>query len=89
MSRSEGAWLNWTEAATPSSANRGHVLCGEKLCVLDAGPQPSPVLTRLLERVERIAVRGVADRMHGDRPPGPCTATHDLGQLVTARDLDP
>ena len=35
-----------------------------------------------LERVERVAVRAVADRVHGDRPAGPRRAAHDLGELL-------
>ena len=46
------------------------VLRGEALRVLDPLPQPErlPRVARRLERVERLAVRAVADRVHADRP---------------------
>ena len=40
--------------------------------MLDPLPQPErlPLVARLLERVERVPVREVADRVHRDRPAG-------------------
>ena len=69
-SRSEGACENCTEQATPSSAKRPHVLGREALRVLDPVAQAErlPGVARRLERVERLAVRPVADRVHRDRP---------------------
>src|SRR5919198_3596257 len=54
-------------------AERGEatdILRCEALCVLDALPQAQrrPLVPRLLERVERLAVRAVPDRMDSDRP---------------------
>ena len=42
----------------------------------------------LLEGVEGLAVREVADRVDGDREPGRCAAADDIRELVAARDLD-
>ena len=90
MSRSDGAWLNWTDAVTPSSAEARDVLLGQELRVLDARPEPErrPLVAGLFEGVERVAVREVADRVHRDGPTRPCTRAHDLGELLAARDLD-
>ena len=41
-----------------------------------------------LERVERVAVRAVADRVHADRPARLGALAHDLLELLAARDLD-
>src|SRR5215218_6262686 len=68
-----------------------NVLLGQELRVLDPRPEPErrPLVTRFLERVERVAVGEVSDRVHGYRPTGSDACAHDLGQLLTARDLDP
>src|SRR5262249_62375619 len=68
-------------------AEAGAVLPREQLRVPDRRAQPSPLLARLLEGVERIAVREVADRVHRDRQPRPCAGADDLDELVAARDL--
>ena len=52
-----------------------------------AQPERRPHVARLLERVERLAVRAVADRVHGDREPRLGAAQDDLGELLAARDL--
>ena len=71
-SRSDGAWENWTEQATPSSANRGQVGGVEALRVLDPLPEAErlPGVLRRLEGVERVAVGAVADRVHRHGPAG-------------------
>ena len=67
-SRSDGAWLNWTDAATPSSAKRGEVLGREQLRVLDPLAEAArvPLVPRLLEGVEGARLA---------RSPIACTAT--------------
>ena len=57
--------------------------------MLDPLPQPArlPGIARLLERVERLAVCPVADRVHSDGEACLRAAAHDLGQLLAARDL--
>src|SRR5256885_5824881 len=59
--------------------------------MLDALAQAErlPVGARLLERIEGIAIRLVADRMHGDRKTGPCGAADQPGELLAAPGLDP
>ena len=47
-----------------------------------------PCIARRLERVERVSVRLVADRVHGDRPAALGGAPDDLLELLAARDLD-
>src|SRR5471030_1820294 len=66
------------------------ILGGEQLRVLDALTQPArlPCVAGLLESIQRLAVRLVADRMHADRESGLSSPAHDVGQLVAARDLD-
>ncbi len=61
----------------------------ETLRVLDARTQTArlPRVARTFERVERVAVRAVADRVHADRPAGLGARAHDLRELVAARDL--
>ena len=89
-SRSLGACENCTEAATPSCANRGRS-SGARHCACSIrGRRPSrrPLVARRLERVERVAVRAVADRVHRDRPADARSAPHDLLELLAARDLD-
>ena len=56
------------------------VLRREQLGVLDSLSQPErpPDVLGLLERVECLAVRAVADRVHGDREPRRRAASHDL-----------
>ena len=63
------------------------VLLREQLRVLDARAQAAPLLPRLLERVERVAIREVADRVHRDGESGACARADDLHELVAARDL--
>ena len=65
------------------------VLLGQELRVLDPRAQPErrPLVAGLLERVERLAVGEVADRVHGDRPAGARPGADDLGELLPARDL--
>ena len=60
----------------------------QALRMLDPLPQATrrPFVLRRLERVERFAVRAVADRMYPDRPAGARRATNDLGELLAARD---
>ena len=50
-------------------------------------PSGFQISLRRLERVERFAVRAVADRVHADREAGGCAAAHDLRELGAARDL--
>src|SRR5215218_11289345 len=47
----------------------------------------APLVLRLLEGVERVAIGAVADRVHGDRPPGRRRPPDDLCQLLAAGDL--
>ena len=74
----------------PELGKAADVLGCQQLRVLDALPQAErrPDVARLLERVERVAIRPIADRMHGDRPAGLRAAPDDLRQLGAARDLD-
>ena len=67
----------------PSSAKRGRSSGREQLAVLDpvAEAERRPDLLRRLERVERLAVRPVADRVDADREAGGCAAADDLGEL--------
>ena len=64
------------------------VLRCEELRVLDPRAQPErlPELARRLECVERLAIRAVADRVHGDGEAGVRRGAHDRRELVTARD---
>ena len=64
------------------------ILRREALRVLDPVPEPArrPLVPRRLERVERLAVRAVADRVHGHGPARARARADDLGQLVAARD---
>ena len=57
--------------------------------MLDPLPQAArlPDVARLLERVERLAVRAVADRVHADGPAGLGAGADDLRELLAARDL--
>ena len=59
----------------------------EQLGVLDALAQPerAPGVGGGLERVERGAVGGVADRVHADRPARRGGLAHDLGQPLGSR----
>src|SRR5207237_10059444 len=54
-----------------------------------AQAERGPVATSFLEGVERVPVRPVADRVHGDRPARAGSAPQDLDELLAARDLDP
>ena len=47
-----------------------------------AQPERRPGVARRLERVERVAVREVADRVHGDGQPGLGRAPDDLLELL-------
>ena len=73
------------EAAEPR-----HVLRREQLPVLDPLPQAerAPGVLRRLERVERLAVRAVANRVDGDGKARGGAGAHDLLELLAARDLD-
>src|SRR5262249_61294642 len=66
------------------------ILVGQQLRVLDALAQAEwlPVVARLLEGVECVAVRAIADRMHGDREAGPCRGPDQACEVLAARDLD-
>src|SRR6266508_4901144 len=66
------------------------VLRRKTLRVLDARAQSlrRPLDARRLKRVERVSVRAVADRVHGDRPADARGAADDLLELLPARDLD-
>ena len=61
----------------------------EQLRVLDPRAQPERLPRRAgrLERVERVAVRSVTDRVHGDGKTRGSAGADDLCQLVAARDL--
>ena len=74
----------------PELGEARHVLRAQALRVLDAVAQPErlPRVARLLERVERVPVRAVADRVHGDRPAGVRGAADDVRELLARRDLD-
>ena len=88
-SRSDGAWLNCAETATPSSAKRG-TSSGARHCACSIRcrrPARCQTLARPLERVERLAVRAVADRVHADGPARLGACADDLGELLAARDL--
>jgi hypothetical protein len=66
----------------------GQILRVQALRVLDAVAQParSPFVLRRLERVERLPVRAVADRVHRNGPAGAGAAAHDVRQLLAGRD---
>ena len=64
------------------------VLGREALRVLDPRSQSAPHVSRPLEGVERVAVREITDRVHGDRHPGGGAPTDDLLELRARRDLD-
>ena len=66
------------------------VLPREQLRVLDPWPQAAgcPEVTGLLERVQRVPIRQVADRVHCDGEAGAGGAPNDVRELVLARDLD-
>ena len=89
MSRSDGACVNWTDAATPIVGEAADVLRREQLGVLDALAEAERLPDRagLLEGIERIAVRAISDRVHRDREPAGGAAAHDLRELLAARDL--
>src|SRR5262249_7088213 len=71
-------------------AEASDILGGQQLRVLDALAQAEwlPVFARLLEGVECVAVRAIADRMHGDREAGPCRGPDQAGEVLAARGLD-
>ena len=77
-------------ARDPELREARDVLGREALGVLDPMPQPLrlPRLAGRLERVERIPVRPVADRVHADGPAALGAAADDLLELLAARDLD-
>ena len=60
----------------------------QALRVLDPLAQPEwlPELPRHLERIERLAVGPVTDRVDGDRPAGGRSRADQLGELLAARD---
>src|SRR2546421_9974465 len=64
------------------------VLRRETLRVLDPLPQAGalPGLPRLLERVERLTIRAVADRVHADGPACLGALADDLRELRSGRD---
>ncbi len=89
-SRSEGACENCTEQAIPSSAKRGRS-SGVRHCACSIRwrrPLRLPGVARRLERVERVPVRLVADRVDADRPAALGAAPDDLLELLAAGDLD-
>ena len=61
----------------------------EQLRVLDALAEAAraPVVRGLLEGVEGVPIRPVADGVHSHRPAEASGPAHDLGELVPARDL--
>ena len=68
----------------------GEILGREQLRMLDARPElfRPPHVPSCLERVERVAVRAIADRVYGDGETA-FRRTHDrLLELHAARDLD-
>ena len=56
----------------------------DALRMLDPLPEPErlPRVAGRLERVERLAVRAVADRVDGDGPAGGGRGADDLGELA-------
>ena len=91
MSRSEGAWLNWTDAATPSAAKRP-TSSGARSCACSIRwrrPRGSPLVPGCLEGVEGAPVGEVADRVHGHGEAGPGAPGDDVDELLVADDLDP
>ena len=62
----------------------------EALGVLDslAGPSRLPGVARRCEGIERVTIRTVADRVDRNRPACLCGTTHDVLELLTARDLN-
>ena len=58
--------------------------------VLDPVPETegAPDVLRRLERVERLPVREVADRVHCDREAGARAAAHDFLELFARGDLN-
>ena len=73
----------------PSSAKRGRSSGASswQCSIRCRKPSGCPHVARLLERVERLAVRAVADRVHGDGEAGRGAAADDVGELLAARDL--
>src|SRR5437763_8013338 len=68
----------------------GHVLRCEQLCMLDPRSESErlPDAAHLLERIERLSVREVADGVNGDREPRGGAPANELRELLLARDLD-
>ena len=63
----------------------------EALRMLDplAEPERLPDVACRLERVERLAIGAVADRVDGDRPARGSRDADELSELFAARDADP
>ena len=82
--------MNCTEQAMPSSAKRPmssgarHWACSMRC----RSPSGCPGVACRLERVERLAVGPVADRVHRHGPARCGAGADDLGQLLAARDHD-
>ena len=90
-SRSEGAWQNCTDAATPSSAKRGDVLRREAAAHARSAAAARAAPTR------RASASNASSASRFARSPIACTATgqpaaraaaDDLRELLAARDLD-
>ena len=90
-SRSEVAWLNWTDAATPSSAKRG-TSSGASSCACSirgrrpSGRQSSRVASNA-SSASRLARSPIAWTASGNPARGACA--DQLVELLAARDLDP
>ena len=91
MSRSDGAWLNWTDAVTPSRPKRGMSSSARSCACSMRGLSPSGAHSSRVSSKASSASRFA-------RSPIACTATgqparapraDDLGELLAARDLDP
>src|SRR5487761_1745720 len=67
-----------------------HILRCQALRMLDPLPQSArmPHVARRLERIERLTVRAVADRMDADGPTCLSARADDLRELLAARDAD-
>jgi hypothetical protein len=75
-------------ARHPELGEPAHILGSQALGMLDpvAQTQRRPRVACRLERVERLAIRPVADRVHSDRPAEASALPDDLCELLPARD---